>query len=50
LSKSLPKLHWRSLAPFVASTPAEVKAVEAEVDAAINFPSSPTAPGTTKAH
>jgi hypothetical protein len=51
LSKSLPKLHWRSLPPFVASTPAEVKAVENEVDAAITFPNdqpgSPGEPGKT---
>jgi hypothetical protein len=38
LSKSMPKLHWESLPPFVDSTPERVKAVEDEVDAAITFP------------
>jgi len=47
LSKSMPKLHWRSLHPFVASAPAEVKVVENEVDAAITFPDGETvAPST----
>lgn len=44
LSKSMPRLHWRSLAPFVGSRPEEVKAVEDEVDAAIKFPSDPNTP------
>src|SRR5579859_694018 len=38
LSKSMPKLHWESLPPFVASSPERVKAVEDEVSAAITFP------------
>ncbi|HVM61700.1 MAG TPA: hypothetical protein VMV72_12630 [Verrucomicrobiae bacterium] len=38
LSKSMPKLHWRSLAPFADANPDEIKAVEDEVDAAITFP------------
>ncbi len=44
LSKSMPRLHWRSLPPFVDSTPAEIKAVEDEVDAAITFPTDTNAP------
>jgi hypothetical protein len=44
LSKSMPKLHWRSLAPFVAGTDEEIKAVEGEVNAAINFPRNAFAP------
>jgi hypothetical protein len=44
LSKSLPRLHWRSLPPFVDSTPEEVKAVEDEVDAAITCPPETNAP------
>jgi hypothetical protein len=44
LSKSLPRLHWPSLPPFVDPTPEEVKAVEDEVDAAITFPPDTNAP------
>ncbi len=44
LSKSMPRLHWRSLPPFVDSTPEEVKVVEDEVDAAITFPIDPNTP------
>jgi len=47
LSKSMPKLHWESLPPFVGSTPERVKAVEDEVAAAIKFPDGESiAPGT----
>ncbi len=49
LSKSMPRLHWRSLPPFVDSTPAEVKAVEDEVDAAITFPTETNAPPAASA-
>src|SRR5580704_6133283 len=38
LSKSMPKLRWESLPPFVDATPERIKAVEDEVDAAIKFP------------
>ena len=38
LSKSMPKLHWESLPPFVYASPERVKAVEDEVSAAITFP------------
>jgi hypothetical protein len=44
LSKSLPRLHWRSLPPFVDATPEEIKAVEDEVDAAITFPTDTNTP------
>lgn len=37
LSKSMPKLHWESLPPFVDSSPERVKAVEDEVAVAITF-------------
>ena len=49
LSKSMPRLHWRSLPPFVDSTPNEVKTVEDEVDATITFPSEASpAQGTSQ--
>ena len=46
LSKSMPKLHWESLPPFVDSTPERVKAVEDEVAAAITFPDGQNAAPT----
>jgi len=52
LSKSMPKLHWESLPPFVDATPERIKAVEDEVDAAIKFPDDQNITPTTqsKAH
>ena len=48
LSKSMPKLHWRTLAPFVDANPDEIKAVEDEVDRQLTFPSAaPPAPSAT---
>jgi len=44
LSKSLPRLHWRSLPPLVDSTPEEIKTVENDVDGAVTFPSDSPAP------
>jgi hypothetical protein len=45
----MPRLHWRSLPPFVDSTPAEIKAVEDEVDTAITFPTDTNAPPLSSA-
>jgi hypothetical protein len=52
LSKSMPKLHWDSLPPFVDGSPSQIKAVEDEVAADITFPKNETvAPsGQAKAH
>jgi hypothetical protein len=48
LSKSMPKLHWESLPPFVDSSPERVKAVEDEVAAAITFPEDQNTAPTTQ--
>jgi hypothetical protein len=50
LSKSMPKLHWESLPPFVDSTPERVKAVEDEVAAAITFTDDTSVPPVTQSH
>jgi hypothetical protein len=44
LGKSMPRLHWRSLPPFVEAPAGDVKAVEDEIDAAITFPPETNAP------
>jgi len=48
LSKSMPKLHWESLPPFVDSSPERVKEVEDEVAAAITFPDDQKRAPTTE--
>ncbi|HTS19028.1 MAG TPA: hypothetical protein VMP11_15750 [Verrucomicrobiae bacterium] len=50
LSKSMPKLHWRTLPPFVDAKPDEIKAVEDEVDAAITFPADTPTNSPAKPH
>ena len=44
LSKSMPRLHWGSLAPGIHASPEEVEAVNDEVRAAITFPIDGLAP------
>jgi len=38
LSQSMPKLHWGHLPPGVSATRADIRAVEQEVDGAMNLP------------